>query len=55
MKQKLLDIIGFSLFVGFFIVILPILMVSGAVARPIRFVKHVSSKVNNKEIKEYYY
>ena len=55
MKQKLLDILGFSLFIGFFIVILPILIVTGAVARPIRFVKYVSAKVNNKEVKEYYY
>ena len=55
MKQKLLDILGFILFIGFFIVILPLLIITGAIARPIRFVKFVSSKVNNKEVKEYYF
>lgn len=55
MKQKLLDILGFILFIGFFIVILPLLIITGAIARPVRFVKHVSAKVNNKEVKEYYY
>jgi len=55
MKQKLLDIFDFIVFIVFFIMLLPFLIITGAIARPVRFVKYVSAKVNNKKVKEYFF
>lgn len=55
MKKKLSDIGGFILFILIFLVLLPFLMISGAIARPIRYFKYVSANVKNKKAKEYWY
>lgn len=46
-------IFGFCLFIGLFIVLLPLLMISGAILRPVRYFKHVVAKVQDKEPKKY--
>lgn len=55
MKQKLIDLLGYLLFLLLFIIALPILMITGALVRPIRFYKSISANVHNKKRKEYYY
>lgn len=55
MKQKLKDLFDYLLFVLFFILILPILILSGAIARPIRYYQYTINTVKNKKVKEYYY
>ena len=46
-------ICGFCLFIGLFIVVLPLLMLSGAILRPVRYFKYVVAKVHDKEPKKY--
>lgn len=46
-------IFGFCLFIGLFIVLLPLLMISGAILRPVRYFKHVTAKVHDKEPNKY--
>jgi len=46
-------IFGFCLFIGLFIVLLPIMMISGAILRPVRYFKYVVAKVQDKEPKKY--
>ena len=55
MKQKLSDLLGYLLFLGLFILLIPVLMVSGAIQKPIRYYKYVSSQVHNKKHGGYNY
>lgn len=55
MKTKLLDLLGFILFILFFILISPVLIVSGAILRPFRYFKYIKSKVDEREPDKYWY
>ena len=55
MKVKIANFVGFSLFLGIFFVLLIPLIITGAIARPIRYFRHVVDKVHDKKVKEYYY
>ena len=55
MKNKLLDILGFILFILFFILISPVLIVSGAILRPIRYFRYIKDKVDEKEPSKFWY
>lgn len=55
MKNKILSIIDFMLFIGFFLLMLPLLMIQGAILTPIRYFKYVSAKVQDQEAKRYYF
>lgn len=55
MKNKLLDIFGYIAFLLLFILLIPVLALSGAILRPIRYYKYVSANVHDKKAKEYYY
>jgi len=53
--NKLVAIFDYLLFLLLFIFVLPILMITGAILRPIRYYKNISDKVHNKKVKVYYY
>jgi len=53
MKNKILDVIGFILFILFFIVMIIPLAVGGAIVTPYRYFMLVSARVHNKEPKKY--
>ncbi len=55
MKTKILDILGYIAFLLLFILLIPILAISGAILRPIRYYQYVSANVNNRKAKEYWY
>ena len=55
MKKLVENFVGFSLFLGIFFVLLIPLIITGAIARPIRYFRHVVDKVHDKKVKEYYY
>ena len=55
MKNKLIDIFGYIAFLLLFILLIPILVISGAILRPIRYYKYVSANVHDKKAKEYWY
>jgi hypothetical protein len=55
MKEKLENVLGFILFILIFMILLPFFMISGAIVRPIRYLKYVSANVKNKKAKEYWY
>lgn len=55
MKSKLLDLLGFVLFILFFILISPVLIVSGAILRPFRYFKYIKTKVSDHEPDKYWY
>lgn len=55
MKTKLLDLLGFILFLLFFTIMLPILIITGAILRPLRYFKYIKSKVNDEEPSKFWY
>jgi inner membrane protein involved in colicin E2 resistance len=55
MKKLVENFVGFSLFIGLFLILLIPLMLTGAIIRPVRYFRHVVDKVHNKKVKEYYY
>ena len=55
MKNKLLDILGFILFLLMFILMLPILIISGAILRPIRYFNYIKAQVNEREPNKFWY
>lgn len=55
MKNKLLDVLGFILFILFYMIMLPVLIISGAIVRPIRYFNYIKSKVNDKDPYKYWY
>lgn len=55
MKTKLLDVLGFILFLLMFIFMLPILIISGAILRPVRYFNYIKAKVNDKEHNKFWY
>lgn len=54
-KQKLLDILGYILFLLFFTIMLLPMMIGGAVRTPIRYYKFIKAGVNDKVPDKYYY
>ncbi|MEM0172982.1 MAG: hypothetical protein QXI16_00580 [Sulfolobaceae archaeon] len=54
-NKILQDLLDYSIFIMFFVIILIPLMISGAIAVPIRFFKYTINKANNKECKTYWY
>lgn len=55
MKAKLLDVLDFILFLLMFIFMLPVLIVSGAILRPLRYFRYIKSKVDEKEPSKFWY
>ena len=55
MKNKIIDLLGYLLFLLMFVAMIPLLMVSGAIQKPIRYYKYVSSKVHNTKHRGYNY
>lgn len=55
MKLKIVDTLGFLLFLLLFILFLPVMMIIGAINTPIRYFKYVSCKVHNKKPKSYWW
>lgn len=55
MKTKLIDFMGYLLFLLLFAVMIVPLAISGAILRPIRYYQHVNAKVHDKKPKEYWY
>ena len=55
MKSKLLDILGFILFLLFYILMLPVLIISGAILRPIRYFNYIRYQVNEREPNKFWY
>ena len=55
MKNKLLDILGFILFILFFIWMSPALIISGAILRPIRYFRYIKDKVDEREPSKFWY
>lgn len=55
MKQKLIDLGGFMLFLLMFIIALPFFIIYGAIKTPIRYFRYVSAKVHDKKPNKYYF
>ena len=55
MKQKIIDIIGYILFILFFIIASPLLFLRGGIVGIVRYYKYVSDKVHNKKPNKYYW
>lgn len=53
MKRKIIDLLGYCMFLAFFIIVSPFLMVYGAFMVLPRYYWYVSNTVKNKPIKRY--
>ena len=55
MIDKIMDKIGYLLFLSLIIIISPYLFISGGVSRIIRYYKYVSNTMHNKDLDQYFF
>lgn len=55
MKNKLLDFVGYCLFILWFIILIPFLMIVGMIKTPIRYYKHINDKVLDRKPMKYWW
>lgn len=53
MKRKIIDALGFILFVAFYILIIPYLFISGGLIRMKRYLWYVIDSVHDRQPKQY--